>query len=129
MWQEASTGTGVQQVRDDNRGLLLLWRSRQGGLSRSDIAQRVSLTDVAISRIVRDLINAGLVGDGDPIIAASRPGRRHIGLALVPDAAYIAAVRLTVWRRAWPSCARLHRLSWHIWSSHCPMTISLDWRH
>jgi predicted NBD/HSP70 family sugar kinase len=96
MWQGPSTGSDVQQLRDHNRSLVLRWLSRQAGLSRSDIAQRVGLTDAAISRIVRDLIDAGLVEEGGPIVAASRPGRRHIGLALVSDAAYAAAVRLTV---------------------------------
>ncbi len=96
MWQAPITGSGVQQLRNHNHSLVLRWLSRQAGLSRSDIAQKIGLTDAAISRIVRDLIDVRLVEEGGPIIAASRPGRRHIGLALVSNATYAAAARLTV---------------------------------
>ncbi len=96
MWQEFGTGSGVNQVRDHNRSLVLRWLTRQNGLSRSDIAQRVGLTSAAISRIVRELIDVGLVCEDGSIVAAGRRGRRHIGLGLVPGAAYAAAVRLTV---------------------------------
>src|SRR5258708_38754376 len=93
MWQGPSTGSDVQQLRDHNRSLVLRWLSRQAGLSRSDIAQRVGLTDAAISRILRDLIDEGLVDEGGPIVDARRPGRRHIGLALAAAAASSAAAR------------------------------------
>jgi predicted NBD/HSP70 family sugar kinase len=96
MWQGSGAAGGVQHVRDHNRSLILRWLTRQDGLSRSDIAQRVGLTSATISRIVRELIDIGLVYEDGSIVAAGQPGRRHIGLGIVPGAAYAAAVRLTV---------------------------------
>jgi predicted NBD/HSP70 family sugar kinase len=95
MWISSENAGGNHQVRDHNRQLVLRWLARKPGLSRNDIAKQIGLTDPAVSRIVRDLIDAGLVREGGPIVSLGRSGRRHIGLGLVADAASVVAVRLT----------------------------------
>lgn len=95
MWQ-GNEGRHVLQVRDHNRALVMRCLSRRGGLSRSEIAERIGLTEAGISRIVRELIDDGLLRESETPQVSARPGRRHIALNIVPDAAYIASVSLTV---------------------------------
>jgi predicted NBD/HSP70 family sugar kinase len=95
MWISSENGGGNHQIRDHNRQLVLRWLARKPSLSRNDIAKQIGLTDPAVSRIVRDLIDAGLVREGGPIVSVGRSGRRHIGLELVAAAASVVAVRLT----------------------------------
>jgi len=95
IWQ-GDEARNVFQVRDHNRALVLRCLSRRGGLSRSEIAERIGLTEAGISRIVRELIDEGLLCERETAQVSRRPGRRHIALNIVPDAAYVASVCLTV---------------------------------
>jgi predicted NBD/HSP70 family sugar kinase len=94
MWQ-SDLGSNVLQVRDHNRALVLRCLSRRGGLSRSEIAERIGLTEAGISRIVRELIDDGLLYETETAPVSGRPGRRHIALNIVADAAYVASICLT----------------------------------
>jgi len=69
--------------------------SRRGGLSRSEIAERIGLTEAGISRIVRELIVRACCANANRSGVASAR-RRHIALNIVPDAAYVASGCLTV---------------------------------
>jgi predicted NBD/HSP70 family sugar kinase len=94
MWPR-DLGSNVLQVRDHNRALVLWCLSRRGGLSRSEIAERIGLTEAGISRIVRELIDDGLLYETETAPVSGRPGRRHIALDIVADAAYVASICLT----------------------------------
>lgn len=93
----SQNGTRVASVRDHNQALVLGLILRRAGLSRSEIAVRIRLTAAAVSRITRDLIDAGLVIEG----AQQRPvpgqrGRRNIALLPHPRGAFFLAVSLTI---------------------------------
>jgi predicted NBD/HSP70 family sugar kinase len=70
------------EVRGTNRSAVLLLLQRADYLSRADVARQSGLSEGAISRIVTDLIDDGLVReDGEENSTGGRPGRR---LALDP---------------------------------------------
>jgi predicted NBD/HSP70 family sugar kinase len=95
IWQR-DVGSNVLQVRDHNRALVLRCLSRRRGLSRGEIAERIGLTEAGISRIVRELIDDGLLYEAETAPVSGRPGRRNIALNIVADAAYVASICLTV---------------------------------
>lgn len=73
---------------------LILNQIRQGKLvSRSDIVDATGLSKAAVSSIVAELIEAGLVEEiGSQSTAIGRP---RILLSLVPDAGYVLGIELT----------------------------------
>lgn len=92
-----SLGANVAALREHNMALVLRQIIASPGLSRTEIASRINLTDAAVSRITRDLIEAGLVREGEEIPAEpGQRGRRHI--RLVPDGggASFLAISLTI---------------------------------
>jgi predicted NBD/HSP70 family sugar kinase len=92
-----SLGAGVAALREHNSSLVLRQILSSRGLSRSDIAMRVGLTEAAVSRITRDLIAAGLVREGEEVPAEpGQRGRRHVQLAANGNGAVFVAVSLTI---------------------------------
>ncbi|WP_372617204.1 ROK family protein [Falsiroseomonas sp.] len=90
-------GTRLDAVRDHNQGLVLGQILRLEGPSRSEIAERIGLTAAAVSRITRDLIDAGLVSEGDEQVAnPGQRGRRNIPLLPRARGAFFLAVSLTI---------------------------------
>ena len=88
-------GARGRQSRDNQQAVL-----RQivlsGPVPRTEIAARIGLTAGAVSRIVRPLIDAGLVrelpeGPGD---APSRPGRRFVPLDIDPGGGQVIGIRV-----------------------------------
>ena len=80
------------RIRNLNEGLVLKTIEKNGSISRADICKIVGLTPPAVSDIVKDLIDRGIVdeiGKGD-----SSGGKRPILLKLNPKAAYMLAVDL-----------------------------------
>lgn len=94
--QKLASPSNVQSVRDFNRSLVLRCIERQPGISRTEIAQRIGLTDAAVSRITREIIDCGLVAEGEQIVNSLRPGRRHVGLKINPAGGYVLAACLTL---------------------------------
>ena len=76
-----------------NRRLILEQIRRHQFISRSEIAQPTRLSKAAVSSIVAELIDAGLVEETGRRSAAI--GRPRIMLSLVPGAAYALGVELT----------------------------------
>lgn len=90
-------GTRVASIRDHNQALVLGLILRLAGPSRSEIAARIRLTAAAVSRITRDLIDAGLVAEGEQQRAMpGQRGRRNIALLPRPKGAFFLAVSLTI---------------------------------
>jgi predicted NBD/HSP70 family sugar kinase len=82
----ADTGVNLRDVREHNRALLLTHILRAGGLSRVELAERTGLTQQAVSKIVPELLDAGLLdeqrqpstGVGKPRTQLTiRAGARH----------------------------------------------------
>ncbi len=96
----APTHSGhLRTIRDHNRGSILRCIDSNPSISRSEITSRVGLTDAAVSRITRELIDAGLVNEGEEIIDNTRPGRRQVGLSINPDGAFILSACLTLFEK------------------------------
>jgi predicted NBD/HSP70 family sugar kinase len=90
-------GTRVEELRDHNQGLVLGQILRLPGPSRSAIAERIGLTAAAVSRITRDLLDAGLIVEGSEVPATpGQRGRRNIPLLPLERGAFFLAVTLTI---------------------------------
>ena len=92
----------LSQTREElgqrNRRLVLRQVLFRGPISRSAIATRIGLTQATVSRITRELIDAGLIEEGDAI-ADRRPGRRFVGLRIKPTGCFIAGISINVFRQ------------------------------
>jgi len=67
------------------------------GVSRTSLADEFRLSQMAMSRIVRDLFDAGLVKESGVEVRESGPGRRQRMLKIRPDGAYAAAIALSAY--------------------------------
>lgn len=79
----------VEQARRINRGRILQLVRKAGRASRPLIARQTDLTEAAVSRITRELINHGLLLEGGASPTAGKPGRPSTDLAINPDGAYV----------------------------------------
>ncbi len=82
-------------IRRQNRDLVLKLIVENKVLSRTDIAKQTGLTGAAISRITRELIDAGLLKEGATIPLKGRVGRRNVILELSDDGAFVLGITLT----------------------------------
>jgi predicted NBD/HSP70 family sugar kinase len=70
-----------------------------GSISRTSLAMETALTPMAVSRIVRELVELGLVAEGDKETRNGQRGRRRIELSLVAPGAYVLGVKIHVLER------------------------------
>ncbi len=89
------SGGSASKLRRHNRDLVLREIASETSVSRSQIARRTGLTAAAVSRITRELIDAGLVREGERIESKGQAGRRNVCLELRDGGAYVLAVALT----------------------------------
>ncbi len=94
----------------NSRGLPRLIPSRSNNLAvfnevlfdapvqRSDIAKRTNLTAASVSRITRQLIDAGLIEEFEHY-KTGRPGRSHVNLRLRHDAGYVAGISVNAFEQ------------------------------
>ncbi len=82
-----------------NRSAVLETLVLRGPLSRKEIADRLGLTSASISRIVRPLLDCGLVReleDTDQADFVGRMGRPSIPLDLMPEGGYVLGADLSL---------------------------------
>ncbi|HEB92591.1 MAG TPA: ROK family transcriptional regulator [Gammaproteobacteria bacterium] len=82
-------------TRRRNRHLVLNEIVSAPTVSRTYIAERTGLTGAAVSRITRELIEAGLVREGRALEVKGQVGRRNIHLELDGSGAYVLGIVLT----------------------------------
>lgn len=70
-----------------------------GSLSRTAIAARTGLTGASVSRITRDLLDAGLITEKPRAMQGGGPGRRFVDLAVDPRGGYVLGVGLNVFQQ------------------------------
>jgi predicted NBD/HSP70 family sugar kinase len=88
------TRTGSKHlIREINQAIVIQAIRSHGALSRTDIAQKVSLSLPTISGITAELIEAGLLYEQST--GASTGGRRPVMLALNQAAGYAVGIKLT----------------------------------
>jgi len=85
-----------EDVGDNNRRIILSEILFHGPVSRSVIAERVGLTAASVSRITRNLIESGLVEEGEHYSDSPRRGRKSIRLRIRPDGGFIASIAINV---------------------------------
>lgn len=93
------SGIGVRHVRAHNRSALLRLLRAEGPLSRADLAARSGLSATTITKVVADLLNAGVVAEAGASlqrIGGTRIGRPATDLALVPSAKAVVGVQVGV---------------------------------
>lgn len=82
-------------IRRHNRDLVLKLIVENKALSRTDLVKQTGLTGAAISRITRELIEAGLLKEGETIPLKGKAGRRNVRLELNDDGAFVLGITLT----------------------------------
>ena len=88
----AETGVNLRGLREHNRTLLLGHILRAGGLSRVELAERTGLTQQAVSKIVPELSDAGLLTEErQPSTGVGKP---RTLLRIRADAGYALGARL-----------------------------------
>jgi predicted NBD/HSP70 family sugar kinase len=81
------------QVRTTNAAAVLRVLVASGPQPRSELASRLGLTHGPVTRIVAQLVRAGLVRETAPL-DAGRPGRPRVPVALVPHARHAVGVHV-----------------------------------
>ena len=67
-------------------------------VARADIAKRTNLTAASVSRITRQLIDAGLVEELE-VHRTGRPGRQFVNLRVKPDGGYVVGVSVNAFEQ------------------------------
>lgn len=80
------SGSRQQNIRRTNQALLLRAVLNEGIGSRTGLACRLGLTRMAISKLVSEQIQNGILIENEPGSSRSGAGRRSAELALSPDA-------------------------------------------
>ena len=70
-----------------------------GPLPRSEIAQRIGITQASVSRITRSLLDTGLIQETGHFPDDPKPGRRRIGIEVCPDGGYFAGIAINAFRQ------------------------------
>ena len=89
------TGSTTDLKRHNRDAVLRLIRQR-GAASRTEIADGIGLTNAAVSRITRELIDIGLIEEGERIALQGQAGRRQVTLRIKRDGAYVIGIAVTL---------------------------------
>ncbi|MBT3659443.1 MAG: ROK family transcriptional regulator [Rhodospirillaceae bacterium] len=89
-----------QDLGRANRRRVLAELVFRGPVSRSAIAERTGLTNASVSRITRDLIEAGLVMERASVVNPNRPGRRFVELDIDGSGGYVLGIGLNVFQQS-----------------------------
>jgi predicted NBD/HSP70 family sugar kinase len=90
----------VSDIRNRNRVLVLQHIQSGAARSRTALAKSLGLSLMAITRIVRELIDVQLVEEGERTARPNSPGRRRTDLALNPTGAYVIGVSLSAYSQS-----------------------------
>jgi predicted NBD/HSP70 family sugar kinase len=88
---------GHSRLRRRNRARVLLEIQKGEALSRTQIAKVLGLSLMAVTRIVRELITAGLADEGEKSPSNS-PGRRQTTLSLAAKGAYVVGLSINAYK-------------------------------
>ncbi len=94
-----SLSGGPASLRRVHRALALRALAQQPGIGRTELAEQLGLSFMAVGRIVRELEHAGLASDLPTRASASGRGRPAAGLKLRADGAYVAGAVISAFAR------------------------------
>jgi predicted NBD/HSP70 family sugar kinase len=86
----------VQRVRRNNRSTVLHRILANSGAPRSELAEQTGLSAMAVSRIVRELLDVGLIEEGEKSLDGGR-GRRRTRIRLGASGAYVVGLSITAY--------------------------------
>ena len=89
----------MQRVRRNNRSEVLQKLLANSGAPRTEVAEQVGLSAMAVSRIVRELLQVGLVEEGEKALDGGR-GRRRTRLRLGAAGAYVLGLSITAYEQS-----------------------------
>jgi predicted NBD/HSP70 family sugar kinase len=98
-WISGSLTGGPASLRRVHRSLTLRALAQQPGIGRTELAEQLGLSFMAIGRIVRELEQAGLTIDSPAKASTTGRGRPATGLKLRSDGAYVAGVVISAFSR------------------------------
>jgi len=87
---------GADLVRRQNRALVLATLRRNGALSRTQLAAATGLSHASMTSIGGDLINEGILIEGDALASSGARGRPAVEVRFSRRAAYAVVVELDV---------------------------------
>ncbi|MGD9829560.1 MAG: ROK family protein [Hyphomicrobiaceae bacterium] len=94
----ASFRTGApSSLRRVHRGLALSRILATGGVSRTMLANELGLSQMGVSRVVRDLMDAGLVEEAGHLERETGPGRSQTLLRIRPDGVFACGIALSAY--------------------------------
>ncbi len=88
-------GGSITEMRRRNRNMVLQEIVSSAPVSRSQISRTTGLTGAAVSRITRELIEVGLVREGQTVEIKGQVGRRNIRLELADNGAFVLGIAMT----------------------------------
>ena len=91
-----ASSASTSDLRRQNRHLVLRAVAEHGAVSRTVIAETVRLTNAAVSRIVRELVEARLLTEYPATGKRRRAGRPQIRLGLADNGAFVLGVAITL---------------------------------
>lgn len=101
MVSNSDTGSTPASLRRAHRGMALSRIQRSPGVSRADLARALGFSDMAATRIVRELLAAGLVEEVDSPRRTRSPrktlGRPKTGLRIVADGLFAAGITVSAY--------------------------------
>lgn len=90
------TGLNLKEIKSRNLSSILYLLNNNSDLSRKDIAEKLSLTPAAVTKLCGDLISAGLIREVGEIDSQSKAGRKKIKLELRLDEYYAVCINAEV---------------------------------
>jgi len=88
MREDATSAAGPSRIRQLNRRAVLDYIRRHGATPRSGLVHAVDLSPTAVSSVVAELIEDGLLREAEAGVSDGRMGRPVLPLELNPDATY-----------------------------------------
>ncbi len=89
------SGINMEQVKKENRSLILKCINNSGPVSRKDIAATTGLTPASVTQITTALISEGiLIEVGTLSENAGMAGRKKVLLDIDPDSSYVCTVNI-----------------------------------
>ena len=102
MFNKEHSSSAPSSLRRTHRALVLARIQAKPGISRADLARSLGFSEMAATRIIRELISAGLVEEMDVLPpkqppAVKRLGRPKIGLRIVGEGLYAAGITVSAY--------------------------------
>ncbi len=90
------TGLNLKEIKSRNLSSILYLLNSDSNLSRKDIAERLSLTPAAVTKLCSELIELGLIEESGEEQNTAKVGRKRIKLSLTLSKFYVLCINAEV---------------------------------